>query len=89
MLRLVVVAVGGAVSGCLCDVLLHDKLIYTWRLHMQAIVIEEFSMLSARFFETQNAVAQLMKHNEEPFGGMRLILVGDVAQLPTCGSFGF
>ena len=45
-------------------------------------MIEEFSMLGARFFETLDAIAKIMKHTEAAFGGVRLIHVGDVAQLP-------
>ena len=54
---------------------------------MQVIVIEEFSMLSASFFELLEEVARRTKGSSLPFGGVRLMLVGDVAQLPPVGDF--
>ena len=51
------------------------------------IVIEEFSMLSASFFELLEEVARRAKGSSLPFGGVRLMLVGDVAQLPPVGDY--
>ena len=54
---------------------------------MQMVVIEEFSMLSASFLEMLDKVARMMKGSSVPFGGIRIMLVGDVAQLPPVGEF--
>ncbi|KAL0042392.1 hypothetical protein WJX77_011014 [Trebouxia sp. C0004] len=51
------------------------------------IVIEDFSMLSASFFELLEEVACRTKGSSLPFGGVRLMLVGDVAQLLPVGDF--
>ena len=39
-----------------------------WRL-VKAIIIEEFSMLSADFLDLLDGVARIMKKKREPFGG--------------------
>ena len=57
-----------------------------WR-HVKAIVIEEFSMLSADFLDLLDAVARLMKKVEQAFGGVLVILVGDLAQLAPVPDF--
>ena len=51
---------------------------------VKAIVIEECSMLDAVFFDKLHEVACIVRpeHCEEPFAGVRMILVGDFAQLP-------
>ena len=51
------------------------------------IVIEEFSMLRHPFFELLDEIARRAKGSSLPFGGVRLMLVGDVAQLPPVGDF--
>ncbi|DBA73814.1 TPA: hypothetical protein ACH3X2_009602 [Trebouxia sp. C0005] len=56
-----------------------------WR-EVQVILIEEFSMLSAAFFELLEEVARRAK-STLPFGSVRIMLVGDVAQLPPVGDF--
>lgn len=46
------------------------------------LVIDEVSMLHGRRLDMINEVAQLLRGNSEPFGGMQLILTGDLFQLP-------
>lgn len=48
----------------------------------QAIIIDEISMIHPDAFEAANRIAQTIHDNEAPFGGMRLIVVGDFLQLP-------
>ena len=50
-----------------------------WRT-VRAIIIEEFSMLSANFLDLLHEVACLMKKCKAAFGGVLIVLVGDVAQ---------
>ncbi|MDR3559095.1 MAG: AAA family ATPase, partial [Candidatus Pacebacteria bacterium] len=51
------------------------------------IVIDEISMISPQAFEAAEAIARKIKGNTTPFGGMRLILVGDFHQLPPVNPF--
>ena len=54
---------------------------------VRAIIIEEFSMLSANFLDLLHEVACLMKKCETAFGGVMIILVGDVAQMAPVPEF--
>ena len=39
-------------------------------------------MLSKRFFEILNIVAQIIRYNDLPFGGIQVIFSGDFYQIP-------
>ena len=56
--------------------------------HMErtrVLVIDEISMLHARQLDLVNRVIRSFKENEEPFGGIQLVLCGDFFQLPPIG----
>jgi ATP-dependent DNA helicase PIF1 len=46
------------------------------------LVIDEVSMLHGMRLDMLNQVAKLLRESDEPFGGMQVILVGDLFQLP-------
>jgi ATP-dependent DNA helicase PIF1 len=46
------------------------------------LVIDEVSMLHGARLDMVNEVAQLLRKNQAPFGGLQVILVGDLFQLP-------
>jgi len=46
------------------------------------LIIDEISMLVPDLFCKLDAIAQRMRRNKSPFGGMQLILCGDFYQLP-------
>ena len=46
------------------------------------LVIDEVSMLHGKRLDMVNEVCKLLREREEPFGGLQLILVGDLFQLP-------
>ncbi len=46
------------------------------------IVIDEVSMLSGLTLDTAETVCRFARESEEPWGGLRVIAVGDFAQLP-------
>ncbi|PIT91229.1 helicase [Candidatus Kaiserbacteria bacterium CG10_big_fil_rev_8_21_14_0_10_49_17] len=48
----------------------------------KVIIIDEVSMLSPYMFDSLERLARAMKRNNEPFGGMQLVLSGDFFQLP-------
>jgi ATP-dependent DNA helicase PIF1 len=48
----------------------------------ELLAIDEISMLSAKTLNLIDEVFQLVRHNQKPFGGMQLIVVGDFLQLP-------
>jgi len=54
----------------------------------KALIIDEVSMLSPSLFDTVERICRAMKRNEEPFGGMQIIISGDFFQLPPIGQRG-
>ncbi|MFZ1248848.1 MAG: HRDC domain-containing protein [Candidatus Saccharimonadales bacterium] len=46
------------------------------------LVIDEVSMLHGRRLDMVNAVAKKIRQSEAPFGGLQVVLVGDLFQLP-------
>jgi hypothetical protein len=49
---------------------------------LEVLIIDEVSMLGARTFELLDEVMQIACGNDKPFGGCRVIIVGDPFQLP-------
>ena len=57
---------------------------------LDALVIEEVSMLDATLFEKMSDFLSIIRKNPKPFGGLQLIVLGDFAQLPPVrGSYCF
>lgn len=56
-----------------------------WR-SIKTLVIDEISMLCPILFDKMEVIARIIRNNEEPFGGVQLILTGDFCQLPCVGS---
>lgn len=48
----------------------------------KVLIIDEISMLRAETLSMVDAICREIKQNNEPFGGMQVILVGDFFQLP-------
>ncbi len=46
------------------------------------LIIDEISMLHGKRLDMLNLLAKRMRQSHEPFGGMQVILVGDLFQLP-------
>ena len=49
---------------------------------IDSIIIDEVSMLRPDILDAINYTLQLTRDNEKPFGGIQIILVGDLFQLP-------
>eukprot|EP00667_Euglena_gracilis_P007781 EG_transcript_7857 len=48
----------------------------------KVLVIDEVSMLQGSFLDSLNQLAQDIRGNRQPFGGLQLVLCGDFLQLP-------
>lgn len=57
---------------------------------VQVIIIDEISMISAELLDKISEYLQKIRKCDDPFGGIQMIFIGDVAQLsPVVGSFMF
>lgn len=52
---------------------------------IEYLIIDEVSMLGKRFIEKLDLVARRSRHCSKPFGGVKIIFVGDLLQLPPVG----
>ncbi len=46
------------------------------------LIIDEVSMMSRKIFELLNMIGKTIRKNDQPFGGIQIIFVGDFYQLP-------
>ena len=51
-----------------------------WK-HVKVLFVVECSSMRAAFVDLLDEVAKVLKGNDSPFGGLRVILVADMAQL--------
>lgn len=51
-------------------------------LKLHTLIVDEVSMLSPMLFDKLEEVARTLRKNDKPFGGIQLILSGDLLQLP-------
>ena len=59
-----------------------------WRT-LDTLIIDEISMLSPELFDKLNLLAKRFRMSEKPFGGIQLILSGDLLQLPCINNQNF
>ncbi len=55
---------------------------------VDVLVIDEVSMLHGRRLDMVNELAKLLRSNDAPFGGLQIVLVGDLFQLPPINRVG-
>ena len=51
-------------------------------LELQLLIIDECSMLNDILFDKVSKIFQILRRNSKPFGGVQMVLVGDLYQLP-------
>ena len=49
---------------------------------MELLIIDEVSMLRADVMDEIDAVLQRIRRNQQPFGGVQVLMIGDMQQLP-------
>ncbi|KEP50718.1 putative DNA helicase (PIF1) [Rhizoctonia solani 123E] len=52
-----------------------------WR-DARILIIDEISMVAARWFDDLEAIARSIRKDDRPFGGIQLVICGDFFQLP-------
>ncbi len=56
--------------------------------HAKVLIIDEISMLDGKVLAMVELVCRKVRHSEEPFGGLQVVLVGDFFQLPPIAKYG-
>jgi DNA replication protein DnaC len=56
---------------------------------LQVLIIDEVSMVDAYLFNIVDSLLSRIKNNPEPFGGISVMISGDVLQLPSVDGFPF
>lgn len=55
---------------------------------IDGFIVDEVSMLSAEVLAVAEKLCRLIRENEEPWGGLKVVMVGDFAQLPPVTKWG-
>lgn len=65
---------------------IHKKhhILKRWK-DLDVLIIDEISMLEPRLLDKLHTLAKNIRNNNDPFGGIQLILTGDFFQLPNIG----
>lgn len=71
----------GSNEDIIDNVVYNKYLSKSWE-QIQTLIIDEVSMMSCKMFTVLNSIAKRIRRNNQPFGGIQLILVGDFMQLP-------
>lgn len=67
-----------------------NKTVYKRLLKLDLLIIDEISMMSDELFEKVSEILCMIKNNNNPFGGIQIILSGDFCQLgPVEGDYCF
>ena len=64
------------------DRITSNEYIHKRVLKTRVLIIDEISMLRSETLSMLDAICREIKQNEEPFGGMQIVFVGDFFQLP-------
>ncbi|KAL2932636.1 ATP-dependent DNA helicase pfh1 [Bienertia sinuspersici] len=65
----------------LSKVLDNKRVLRRWRM-VKALVVDEISMVEGEFFDKLEYLARMIRENDEPWGGIQLVVSGDFLQLP-------
>jgi ATP-dependent DNA helicase PIF1 len=60
----------------------NNDLVYSKLRYTEGILIDEVSMISAEVFDTIEEIARECRGSYEPWGGLKVVVVGDFHQLP-------
>ncbi|MDB4978151.1 MAG: helicase-like protein [Candidatus Peribacteria bacterium] len=66
----------------------HNKKVSRRLARAQCVIIDEISMLSGSVLQAADMVARKVRGRDQPWGGLRMIVVGDFAQLPPIAASG-
>ena len=71
----------GNAEECAQQILSKSYKLNKWK-KCKCLVIDEISMVCGKYFQLMDSVAKIVRKNDEPFGGIQLVVCGDFLQLP-------
>jgi len=74
----------GTKEDIINSVLKNKWTVREWK-RVSVLIIDEISMLSSKLFEVLENIGRVVRKNNRPFGGIQLICLGDMYQLPPVG----
>ncbi len=75
-----------SISALHTKVCKNKAVLRTW-VTTDILIIDEISMVAGKFFNKLEPLARLIRQNDEPFGGIRIIASGDFMQLPPVNDY--
>jgi hypothetical protein len=69
-----------AINNCVTRLSAHEN--QTRLREIETIIIDEISMVNSMVFDTMDRILRAVLNSSQSFGGKRLILIGDIFQLP-------
>lgn len=60
----------------------HRKDVYLKVIKLHVLIIDEISMVRSDLLDAINIICQTVLYNNKPFGGIKVLMVGDLFQLP-------
>lgn len=76
------IGLGRDSSEDLCKKIKRNKKCLSRWLRTKVLIIDEISMVDAELFDKLENIARKLRNNENPFGGIQMIVTGDFFQLP-------
>ncbi|EMR09860.1 hypothetical protein PNEG_02041 [Pneumocystis murina B123] len=76
------IGLGRDSSEDLCKKIRKNKKCLSRWLRTKVLIIDEISMVDAELFDKLENIARKIRNNENPFGGIQMIVTGDFFQLP-------
>ena len=77
----------GPSDKIIAAVLKNRNAVKVWR-SVKILILDEVSMLSKKIFELIEELARIIRKNNSPFGGIKVVFTGDFYQLPPVGTDG-
>ncbi len=69
-----------SVSTLITNILKRDVMLNRWK-NIRTLIIDEISMMQPELFDKLNEIGKQLRRNKDPFGGIQIVVTGDLLQL--------